>query len=99
VARIDHVYARVDDPLALFETLSKRLGLPRSYGWARVPILEGGAVSIGDLVFIEALRYAPGRRVPPPAQPGLDGLALEAALPLPQAASELSARGLAHTPP
>jgi hypothetical protein len=99
VSRIDHVYARVENPRALFEALHQQLGLPRSYGYARVPILEGGAVSIGDIVFIEALRYTPGRKVSPPDQPGLDGLALEPALSLPQAASELSARGLAHTPP
>jgi hypothetical protein len=99
VTRVDHVYARVERPQALFETLTERLGLPRSYGFTRVPILEGGAVSIGDLVFLEALRYAPRRRVTPPARPGLNGLALEVELPLAEAATELSARGLAHSPP
>jgi hypothetical protein len=99
VTRVDHVYARVERPQALFQLLTERLGLPRSYGFTRVPILEGGAASIGDLVFLEALRYAPARRVTPPANPGLNGLALEAELPLAQAATELSARGLAHSPP
>jgi hypothetical protein len=61
VARVDHLYARVDDPRALFTTLHKRLGLPRSYGYARVPGFEGGAVALGNIVFLEALRYAPGR--------------------------------------
>jgi hypothetical protein len=99
VSRVDHVYARVADPRAVFATLTERLGLPRSYGFARVPILDGGAVSIGDLVFLEVLRYAPGRKVTPPSRPGLNGLALESGLPLREAASELSARGFAHTPP
>lgn len=99
VARVDHLYARVPNPRALFEALTERLGLPRSYGYARVPLLEGGAVSIGDVVFLEALRYAPGRKVRPPAHPGLDGLALESGLPLADAATELSERGLVHSPP
>lgn len=99
VRRVDHVYARVEDPQALFTTLTERLRLPRSYGFARAPILHGGAVSIGELVFLEALRYAPEHHTSPPATPGLDGLALESALPLSDAATELSARGLAHSPP
>ncbi len=99
VRRIDHVYARVEDPAAVFAILTERLGLPRSYGFARVPILDGGAVSIGDLVFLEVLRYAPGHRVTPPAKPGLNGLALDAGVDLRAAASELSRRGIAHSPP
>ena len=31
VARVDHVWARVDDPRALFDRLTNVLGLPRSY--------------------------------------------------------------------
>ena len=99
VARVDHLYARVEDPRGLFVTLHERLGLPRSYGFARVPGFEGGAVALGNIVFLEALRYAPGRRVRAPASPGLDGLALESALPIAQAATELSRRGIPHSPP
>lgn len=99
VRRVDHLYARVKDPRALFTTLTERLRLPRSYGFSRVPLLEGGAVSIGDLVFLEALRYAPRHGVTPPGRAGLNGLALESGLALEQAASELSARGLPHSPP
>jgi hypothetical protein len=99
VARVDHLYARVEDPRGLFATLHKRLGLPRSYGFARVPSFEGGAVGLGNLVFLEALRYAPGRRVPAPASPGLDGLALDSAQPIADAARELSQRGIPHSPP
>jgi hypothetical protein len=99
VARVDHFYARVEDPRTLFLTLHERLGLPRSYGFARVPGFEGGAVSLGNIVFLEALRYAPGRKVPSPANAGLDGLALESALPVADAASELSRRGIPHSPP
>jgi hypothetical protein len=99
VSRVDHLYARVDDPRRLFATLTERLGLPRSYGFTRLAILEGGAVSLGNVVFLEALRYAPARMTPRPLSPGLDGLALEAGLPLREAASELSRRGIAHSPP
>ncbi len=45
VTRVDHLYARVDDPGALFRTLTERFGLPRSYDFTRLPICEGGAVS------------------------------------------------------
>ena len=96
---IDHVYARVEDAGSLFAALNQRLGLPRSYGFARLPGFEGGAVSIGNMVFLEALRYAPGRKLPAPASPGLDGLALAAARPLAQAATELSRRRIPHSPP
>ena len=99
VARVDHVYTRVADPKALFTFLTECLQLPRSYGFTRVPILEGGAVSLGNVVFLEVLRYAPGRRVRSPLSPGLDGLALEPAVPLAEAAGELSARGIPHSPP
>jgi hypothetical protein len=99
VTRVDHLYARVDDPQALFRTLTERFGLPRSYGFTRLPIFEGGAVSLGNVVFLEVLRYAPGRKTPRPLSPGLDGLALEAGLPLAEAATELSRRGIAHAPP
>ena len=99
VARVDHLYARVHDPHALFLTLTERLGLPRSYGFTRLAIFEGGAVSLGNIVFLEALRYAPGRKTPRPLSPGLDGLALEAGLPLREAATELSGRSIPHSPP
>jgi hypothetical protein len=99
VTRVDHLYARVDDPRALFLLLTERLALPRSYGFARVPGFEGGAVSLGNIVFLEALRYAPGRGVAQPASPGLDGLALEAAAPIVEAATELSRRRIPHSPP
>src|SRR5438874_99207 len=99
VSRVDHLYARVEDPRALFATLTERLALPRSYGFTRLAIFEGGAVSLGNVVFLEALRYAPARRTPRPLSPGLDGLALEAGLPLSEAATELSRRGIPHSPP
>jgi hypothetical protein len=99
VTRVDHLYARVDDPEELFRTLTERFGLPRSYGFTRLPIFEGGAVSLGNIVFLEVLRYAPGRKTPTPLSPGLDGLALEAGLPLTEAATELSRRGIPHAPP
>lgn len=99
VGRVDHVYARVADPRSVFATLTEVLGLPRTYGFARVPGLEGGAVTLGNIVFLEVLRYAPGRRVRAPATPGLNGLALETALPIEDAAKELTARELAHGPP
>ena len=99
VARVDHLYARVEDPRAVFVALTERLGLPRSYGFSRVPGFEGGAVSLGNMVFLEALRYAPGRKVPAPASPGLDGLALEAAVPVLEAATKLSRRRIPHSPP
>jgi hypothetical protein len=99
VTRVDHLYARVDDPATLFRTLTERFGLPRSYGFTRLPIFEGGAVSLGNIVFLEVLRYAPGRKTPPPRSPGLDGLALEAGLPLRDAATELSRRDIVHAPP
>jgi hypothetical protein len=99
VARVDHLYARVEDPRALFITLHERLGLPRSYGFARVPGFEGGAVGLGNVVFLEALRYSPGRKVPAPASAGLNGLALESAQPIVDAATELSRRGIPHSPP
>jgi hypothetical protein len=98
ISRVDHLYARVEDPRALFLTLTERLGLPRSYGFCRIPGFEGGAVSLGNIVFLEALRYAPGRKVPAPSSPGLDGLALESPLPIGEAASELSRRGVPHAP-
>jgi hypothetical protein len=98
ISRVDHLYARVEDPRALFVTLTERLGLPRSYGFCRVPGFEGGAVSLGNVVFLEVLRYAPDRNLPPPSNPGLDGLALESPLPIREAASELSRRGLPHAP-
>src|SRR5205823_4551382 len=41
----------------------------------------------------------PGRKTPRPLSAGLNGLALEAGLPLREAASELSRRGIAHSPP
>jgi hypothetical protein len=99
VARIDHVYAQVEEPRTVWEDLVRLFQLPRSYGFARLPLLEGGAVAIGDLVFLEVLRYAPGRRVKPEQRIGLSGLALEAKLPLAEAATALSDRGLAHLPP
>ena len=98
VDRVDHLYARVEEPHALFLTLSERLALPRSYGFARVPGFEGGAVSLGNVVFLEALRYAPGRKVPAPESPGLDGLALASPLRIADAATELSRRGIPHAP-
>jgi hypothetical protein len=98
IERVDHFYARVEDPRSLFLTLSERLGLPRSYGFARVPGFEGGAVSLGNVVFLEALRYAPGLKVPTPDSPGLDGLALAAGMSIADAATELSRRGIPHAP-
>jgi hypothetical protein len=99
VTRVDHLYAQVEDPEALFRTLTDRLKLPRTYGFTRLPIFEGGAVSLGNIVFLEALRYTPSRRTPAPLSPGLDGLALESGLPLREAATELSRRRIAHSPP
>jgi hypothetical protein len=99
VTRVDHLYARVEDPKAAFVALTEQLGLPRSYGFSRVPGFEGAAVSLGNVVFLEVLRYAPGRRVRLPANPGLDGLALECALGVTAAADELSRRGIPHSPP
>jgi hypothetical protein len=99
VSRVDHVYARVPNPRALFRVLTQRFGLPRTYGYTRLPLLEGGAVAIGDIVFVEALRYAPERKMTPAAGAGLAGLALESDFDLPEAATELSARGIPHFPP
>jgi hypothetical protein len=99
VTRVDHVYARVPNPFGLFQTLTEGLGLPRSYGYSRLPLLEGGAVSLGNMVFLEVLRYAPGWKAPEPRTPGLDGLALEAGVPLRRAATELSRRVIPHSPP
>lgn len=98
VERVDHFYARVEDPHGLFVMLRDRLRLPVSYGFARVPGFEGGAVSLGNVLFLEALRYAPGRTVSAPDSPGLDGLALASGLRIADAATELSRRGIPHAP-
>ena len=98
VNRVDHLYARVERPDGLFETLTKQLGLPRSYGFTRVPGFEGGAVSLGNIVFLEALRYSPDHEPARPRVPGFDGLALASPLSIDEAATELSRRGISHAP-
>src|SRR5256885_11657819 len=98
VNRVDHLYARVERPRSVFATLTEQLGLPRSYGFTRVPGFEGGAVSLGNIVFLEALRYSPDHEPPRPRAPGLDGLALASPLSIDEAATELSRRGISHAP-
>ena len=94
VKQLDHVVARVDDPRALFETLTETLGLPVAWPLNSYPAFQSGGVALGNL-YLEVMQCGP-RREPSGAgrlcavafeSPGIEG-----------AVEELSRRGVPHTP-
>jgi hypothetical protein len=91
--QLDHVIARVEEPRALFETLTGTLGLPVAWPLVSFPAFQSGGVALGN-VYLEIMQCGPRRK----SRPGrFCALAYEAP-PIDEAVQELSRRGIPHTP-
>ena len=93
--QLDHLVARVDDPAALFSLLTETLRLPVAWPLASYPSFQSGGVALGNL-YLEIIQC--GRRQKAAGRGRLCAIAFEA-VPIEEAARELSRRRLPHTPP
>lgn len=97
IRRLDHINILVERPGALFSILVKQFELPPAWPVTRFPGVESGGVFAGN-VTLEAVAYAPGRKIAPPRDAGPFALAFEP-VPLEEALAELQRRGIPHSPP
>ena len=92
--QLDHIVARVDEPRALFSVLTETLGLPVAWPLESYPTFQSGGVALGNL-YLELIQC--GTRRPPSGAGRLCAMAFESP-PIEDAVSELSRRGIPHTP-
>jgi glyoxalase-like protein len=97
IVRIDHVYARSADPDAIFNLLTRQLGLPVVWAMADYGGFRSGAVFFGNAAF-EVLRFDDDASATI-QQAHLLGIAFEPAMPEVRLLDEVRARGLDPSPP
>lgn len=88
IDRVDHIYVEIDDAQAVFDALTRRLGLP--VGWPFRQVAEGfasGGISLGNLI-LELVSFGH------PVEQSSFGVALSPAAGLAEARAVLAARGV-----
>src|SRR5215212_8307601 len=92
--QLDHLVARVEDPRALFDTLTGTLGWPAAWPLRSYPAFQSGGVALGNL-YLELMQCGARR----PSRAGRFCAIAYEAPPIEAAVRELSRRGIPHTPP